>query len=106
VRLAIVLLSARSPTPLRRLPRRTKALVWCQTLLVDPRTAATARLKPANSSARRGLFICLRYLVKLRIAEFGPKLGRAVTEGADEDREFEAPPDTILDRVQFLVNNL
>lgn len=42
----------------------------------------------------------------LRVAEFGPKLGRAVTDGADEDREFEAPPDTILDRVQFLVNNL
>lgn len=41
-----------------------------------------------------------------RVAEFGPKLGRAVTEGADEDREFEAPPDSILDRVQFLVNNL
>jgi CCR4-NOT transcription complex subunit 1 len=43
---------------------------------------------------------------KPRVAEFGPKLGRAVTEGVDEDREFDAPPDAILDRVQFLVNNL
>ena len=43
---------------------------------------------------------------KNAVAEFGPNLGRAVTEGADEDREFEAPPDTVLDRVQFLVNNL
>jgi CCR4-NOT transcription complex subunit 1 len=42
----------------------------------------------------------------LRVAEFGPKLGRAVTEGADEDREFDAPPDAVLDKVQFLVNNL
>jgi len=43
---------------------------------------------------------------KPRVAEFGPNLGRAVTEGADEDQDFEAPPDATLDRVQFLVNNL
>ena len=43
---------------------------------------------------------------KPRVAEFGPKLGRAVTEYADEEREFEAPEDSVLDRVQFLVNNL
>jgi CCR4-NOT transcription complex subunit 1 len=41
-----------------------------------------------------------------RVAEFGPGLGRAVSEGTDEDRDFEAPPDNTLDRVQFLVNNL
>ena len=41
-----------------------------------------------------------------RVAEFGPKLGRAVTDVADADKEFEAPPDAMLDRVQFLVNNL
>lgn len=41
-----------------------------------------------------------------RIAEFGPKLGRAVSDGADEDKEHEAPTDVVLDRVQFLVNNL
>jgi CCR4-NOT transcription complex subunit 1 len=45
-------------------------------------------------------------LVKPRVAEFGPGLGRAVTEGNDEERDFEAPPDATLDRVQFLVNNL
>jgi CCR4-NOT transcription complex subunit 1 len=43
---------------------------------------------------------------KPRIAEFGPKLGRAVTNGFDEDKEHESPPDSCLDRVQFLVNNL
>lgn len=43
---------------------------------------------------------------KPRIAEFGPGLGRAVTDGADEEKEFEAPTDAVLDRVQFLVNNL
>jgi CCR4-NOT transcription complex subunit 1 len=44
--------------------------------------------------------------IEPRIAEFGPKLGRAVTDGADDDAEHEAPPDSVLDRVQFLVNNL
>eukprot|EP00934_Nitzschia_sp_Nitz4_P003719 Nitzschia sp. Nitz4//scaffold308_size21609//5174//12956//NITZ4_008602-RA/size21609-processed-gene-0.37-mRNA-1//-1//CDS//3329547152//3709//frame0 len=41
-----------------------------------------------------------------RIAEFGPRLGRAVTEGGDEENEETAPPDNVLDRVQFLINNL
>lgn len=45
-------------------------------------------------------------MVNPRVAEFGPGLGRAVTEGTDEERDFEAPPDATLDRVQFLVNNL
>eukprot|EP00339_Tiarina_fusa_P012692 CAMPEP_0117063692 /NCGR_PEP_ID=MMETSP0472-20121206/44463_1 /TAXON_ID=693140 ORGANISM="Tiarina fusus, Strain LIS" /NCGR_SAMPLE_ID=MMETSP0472 /ASSEMBLY_ACC=CAM_ASM_000603 /LENGTH=2289 /DNA_ID=CAMNT_0004783497 /DNA_START=52 /DNA_END=6922 /DNA_ORIENTATION=+ len=48
----------------------------------------------------------LRVDAKPRIAEFGPKLGRAVTDVGEEDREYEAPTDTVLDRVQFLVNNL
>jgi len=42
-----------------------------------------------------------------KVAIFGPGLGRAVTdhiEGADV--QHEAPPDTILDRVQFLINNV
>lgn len=43
---------------------------------------------------------------KARVAEFGPKLGRAVTDMGDEDREHEAPTDAVLDRVQFLINNL
>ena len=41
-----------------------------------------------------------------RVAKFGVKLGRAVSESADEERVHEAPPDNTLDRVQFLVNNL
>jgi CCR4-NOT transcription complex subunit 1 len=41
-----------------------------------------------------------------RVAEFGPNLGRAVTQAADEDVKHEAPPDTMLDRVQFLINNV
>jgi len=43
---------------------------------------------------------------KLRVAEFGVGLGRAVSDGVEDDKDFEAPPDSILDRVQFLVNNL
>lgn len=41
-----------------------------------------------------------------RVAEFGVKLGRAVSDSADEERTHEAPTDVTLDRVQFLVNNL
>jgi CCR4-NOT transcription complex subunit 1 len=51
---------------------------------------------PASSSSEQNT----------RVAEFGPKLGRAVTDCGDEEREFEAPPDAVLDKVQFLVNNL
>lgn len=43
---------------------------------------------------------------KPRVAEFGRGLGRAVTEGVDEEHDFEAPTDAMLDKVQFLVNNL
>lgn len=43
---------------------------------------------------------------KPRVAEFGPGLGRAVTEGKDEEKEEDTPPDTVLDRVQFIINNL
>jgi CCR4-NOT transcription complex subunit 1 len=42
---------------------------------------------------------------KPRIAEFGPMLGRAVTDDGDE-KDPEAPPDKLLDRIQFLINNL
>lgn len=38
--------------------------------------------------------------------EFGPKLGRAVSDSSDEELEFDSPTDTMLDKVQFLVNNL
>ncbi|KAL3921961.1 MAG: hypothetical protein SGILL_002466, partial [Bacillariaceae sp.] len=40
-----------------------------------------------------------------RIAEFGPGLGRAVTDDTEEE-EHEAPPGQLLDRIQFLINNL
>jgi len=41
-----------------------------------------------------------------RVAEFGPLLGRAVTDLADEEQEHESPPQNLLDRIQFLINNL
>lgn len=41
-----------------------------------------------------------------RVAEFGPMLGKAVTQLADEEQEHEAPPENMLDRIQFLINNL
>ncbi len=40
-----------------------------------------------------------------RVAKFGPGLGRAVN-GKEEDIQHEAPPDSVLDRVQFLINNI
>lgn len=40
-----------------------------------------------------------------RVAIFGPKLGRAVN-GKMDDSQHESPPDTVLDRVQFLINNV
>lgn len=43
---------------------------------------------------------------KPRVAEFGPLLGKAVTQLADEEQEHEAPPENMLDRIQFLINNL
>ena len=43
---------------------------------------------------------------KPRVAEFGPLLGRAVTDLADEEQEHEEPPQNLLDRMQFLINNL
>jgi len=42
-----------------------------------------------------------------RVAVFGPGLGRAVNGEIDgSDSQHEAPPDAILDRVQFLINNV
>lgn len=44
---------------------------------------------------------------KPRKAVFGPGLGRAVNAPAESnDSQNEAPPDALLDRVQFLINNL
>lgn len=41
-----------------------------------------------------------------RVAKFGVNLGRAVTDEVDDDVQHEAPPDAVLDRVQFLINNV
>jgi CCR4-NOT transcription complex subunit 1 len=44
---------------------------------------------------------------KPKKAVFGPGLGRAVNAPAEQNEtQNEAPPDQILDRVQFLINNL
>jgi len=40
-----------------------------------------------------------------RVAKFGPKLGRAVNI-IEEDVQHEPPPDSVLDKVQFLINNV
>lgn len=44
--------------------------------------------------------------VENRTPVFGPKLGRAVNNKVDVEVQHEAPPDAILDRVQFLINNI
>lgn len=69
--------------------------------------SATVDLSASNSSASLDLSApIIPTDTKPRVAEFGPGLGRAVTEGGDDDQEEEAPPGRILDRVQFLINNL
>lgn len=40
-----------------------------------------------------------------KVAKFGPGLGRAVN-GKIEDKQHDAPPDSVLDKVQFLINNV
>jgi len=43
----------------------------------------------------------------LREAVFGPGLGRAVNRQEDSaESSYETPPDAILDRIQFIINNL
>jgi CCR4-NOT transcription complex subunit 1 len=44
--------------------------------------------------------------VENRTPVFGPKLGRAVNNKVDVEVQHEAPPDAVLDRVQFLINNI
>jgi CCR4-NOT transcription complex subunit 1 len=64
----------------------------------DPVITITNRLPGTDVAAQP-------VLQKPRIAEFGKGLGRAVAEGLDEERDYETPTDSILDKVQFLVNN-
>jgi hypothetical protein len=88
-------------------------LTRSQVMRKQPTTAVNAPLPspdPIITVAPNQLIVAAPMLAEapkpLRIAKFGKGLGRAVTEGSDEERVFEAPTDTILDRVQFLVNNL
>ena len=41
-----------------------------------------------------------------RVAVFGPGLGRAVNGTTSADEEHTAPPDTLMDRITLLINNL
>mmetsp|Transcript_1040 Transcript_1040/g.1637 ORF Transcript_1040/g.1637 Transcript_1040/m.1637 type:complete len:1650 (-) Transcript_1040:136-5085(-) len=41
-----------------------------------------------------------------RVAVFGPGLGRAVNGATASDEEHTAPPDTLMDRITLLINNL
>lgn len=43
--------------------------------------------------------------IEKRTPVFGPGLGRAV-QGELDEKQHEAPPEAILDRVQFLINNV
>jgi len=63
-------------------------------------SVASAEVPQADGSAQDGV------VVGRTEAVFGPGLGRAVTDISDEELEFDAPPDVVLDKVQFLVNNL
>jgi CCR4-NOT transcription complex subunit 1 len=45
-------------------------------------------------------------IFKARTAQFGQNLGRAVTQAAEDDVQHESPPDSKLDKIQFLINNV
>lgn len=76
----------------------------------EPIQSAGFSAAPASSSKSGGTLELPTPVIPLdmkpRVAEFGPGLGRAVTEGKDEEKEEDTPPDKVLDRVQFLINNL
>lgn len=69
----------------------------------SPASKSQASTKDSRASTPTDL-----ELPKQREAEFGPNLGRAVTDFADsyDEKDVLAPPDTILDRVQFMINNM
>jgi len=63
---------------------------------------------PLNSLPLPGASIGVASLllpIQPKVAVFGVKLGRAVT-GVGLDTEHKTPPDNVLDRVQFIINNL
>ena len=66
----------------------------------------SGRTSPAESSGSSLGGPSVPPVVSNRKAEFGPNLGRAVTDSTDQDVDYEAPPDAILDRVQFMINNM
>ncbi len=68
-----------------------------------PSVSSVASVASATSSVQQ---LTMSTNETPRVAVFGEKLGRAVTDNGDEERVLEAPTDTILDKVQFLVNNL
>ncbi|KAG7349528.1 CCR4-Not complex component, Not1 [Nitzschia inconspicua] len=75
---------------------------------VTPREASGVSATHSTSSSASSLELPAPIIPvdsKPRVAEFGPLLGRAVTDEED-DRDPEAPPDKLLDRIQFLINNL
>lgn len=69
--------------------------------LTPSREASSSELSSASTAVAAG-----SAPADNRVAEFGLKLGRAVSDSGDEDKAHEAPTDVTLDRVQFLVNNL
>lgn len=70
-----------------------------------PTTVDVTFTNEGRFSQTNGVAIPSNLLSVQRVAEFGPGLGRAVN-GSDEDVKHEAPPDSVLDRVQFLINNV
>ena len=68
-------------------------------VLNEERTALSSATSMIGSSSN-SLVVPIK-----KEAKFGPGLGRAVN-GKEEDVQHEAPPDAVLDRVQFLINNV
>ena len=71
-------------------------------------TPSTAANSPASTTRSGTSTPTNLELPNLRVAEFGPNLGRAVTDLAEayDEADIATPPDTILDRVQFMINNM
>ncbi|KAL7561367.1 hypothetical protein ACA910_001471 [Epithemia clementina (nom. ined.)] len=71
-------------------------------------TPSTGANSPASTNRSGSTTPTSLELPKPRVAEFGPNLGRAVTDLAEayDESDIAAPPDAILDRVQFMINNM
>lgn len=64
------------------------------------------RVSTPTSTAMDAVVPSLNPRKETRVAKFGVNLGRAVTDEVNDDIQHEAPPDAVLDRVQFLINNV